>query len=541
MEASAIIKSIESVTKKWTKQRKAEERGRTQSRRDALIRLYRVSIKDAACRVMADAYSKASDGGRLPVAARQLYYAGRGPIMEATQRTELNSQYFTQTILPEYTACHQEETSDWDITYDARGHFAEPHTGIITPLGTLDVRQYLATVRDHVIKPLDASRLLAHKITRFPTCGPEHRFSAVLFIEKEGFMPLFAAVKLAERFDIAIMSTKGMPVVACRHLADELCGKHGIPLMVLHDFDKAGFSIAGTLAGVDHYDQNYNERTTRYDYRHNFNVIDLGLRLADVRAYNLESEPVQYRSDPTSNLKENGAMPEEVKFLCATPRSYRPVGRRVELNAFTSADFIRWIEAKLQANGIKKVIPDTETLAVAYRRALQVEIVRDQLDAIVQQAGESAQRTKLPANLDRVVGKALNADPTQPWDQAVAVIAAANCKKRDGQKPGKQAKSNAPADVAFTNPAPPAKKRSGERPRKKEAAPATLEELGMSDRLARQCRAVAEFPAEWLEEYVKATSGTDGEVTTEGFLAFCKKRKNRKTDLACSKSATEDV
>ena len=32
----------------------------------------------------------------------------------------------------------------------------------------------------------------------------------ILFIEKEGFMPLFEAVQLAERFDLAIMSTKGM-------------------------------------------------------------------------------------------------------------------------------------------------------------------------------------------------------------------------------------------------------------------------------------------------------------------------------------------
>ena len=62
------------------------------------------------------------------------------------------------------------------------------------------------------------------------------------------------------------------------------CAGYGIPLLVLHDFDKAGFSIAGTLAGVDHYDKNYNERATRYDYRHDFDVIDLGLRLPDVHA-----------------------------------------------------------------------------------------------------------------------------------------------------------------------------------------------------------------------------------------------------------------
>ena len=67
-------------------------------------------------------------------------------------------------------------------------------------------------------------------------------------------------------------------------------------------------------------------------------------------------------------------------------------GRRVELNAFTSADFIRWIEAKLKANGIKKVVPDAKTLEVAYRRAVQIEVVREQLTAIVQK-GKRGGRT----------------------------------------------------------------------------------------------------------------------------------------------------
>ena len=50
-------------------------------------------------------------------------------------------------------------------------------------------------------------------------------------------MPLFEAVKLAERYDLAIMSTKGMSVTAARELVDVLCGDHGIPLL-----DTAGTS-----------------------------------------------------------------------------------------------------------------------------------------------------------------------------------------------------------------------------------------------------------------------------------------------------------
>ena len=62
----------------------------------------------------------------------------------------------------------------------------------------------------------------------------------MLFIEKEGFLPLFEAVHLAERYDLAIMSTKGMSSTAARTLIDNLC-RHQVPLLVLHDFDKADF------------------------------------------------------------------------------------------------------------------------------------------------------------------------------------------------------------------------------------------------------------------------------------------------------------
>jgi DNA topoisomerase VI subunit A len=68
-----------------------------------------------------------------------------------------------------------------------------------------------------------------------------------LFVEKEGFDPLLKAAHIDEKFDLAIMSTKGMSVVAARALVDEICHDHDIPLLLLHDFDKAGFSIAGTL------------------------------------------------------------------------------------------------------------------------------------------------------------------------------------------------------------------------------------------------------------------------------------------------------
>jgi DNA topoisomerase VI subunit A len=54
-------------------------------------------------------------------------------------------------------------------------------------------------------------------------------------------------VHLAEKYDLAIMSSKGMSVTAARRLADKICSQYKIPLLILHDFDIAGFSIAATL------------------------------------------------------------------------------------------------------------------------------------------------------------------------------------------------------------------------------------------------------------------------------------------------------
>src|SRR4051794_9317889 len=39
----------------------------------------------------------------------------------------------------------------------------------------------------------------------YPTYGPKNRYGAILFVEKEGFAPLFGKVKLAQRYDIAVM------------------------------------------------------------------------------------------------------------------------------------------------------------------------------------------------------------------------------------------------------------------------------------------------------------------------------------------------
>jgi hypothetical protein len=192
-----------------------------------------ISIKDAAWSVMAEAYQVASGNGRYPANARQIMYAARPKILALTDNNKLDDRYFTQTLLPDYIEEYPEETDEWDVVFDARGTFIEPHTGKEIGLGTLEVREYLG----------DRPRLgpaveLAYN-EMFSTTGPTNRYSNVLFIEKEGFAQLLRAARIAERFDIAVMSTKGMSTTAARMHIDGL-SPHIENVLVLHDFEGIG-------------------------------------------------------------------------------------------------------------------------------------------------------------------------------------------------------------------------------------------------------------------------------------------------------------
>src|SRR5262249_19148679 len=347
---------------------------------------------------MKDAYMKASGGGRLPAEARQIMYAARGPVIELTGKATpwKHSSYFIQKLLPDYMESHPETTKDWDVVFDARGHLVEPHTKRRIDLGTVAVRNYIREGNggsrdgDMIVVPHD-----------FETCGPENRYRFALFVEKEGFNHLWEAVRLVERFDIAIMSTKGMSVTAARTLVEKLSEKD-VTILVLRDFDKAGFSIVHTLRND----------TRRFQFSKKPNVIDLGLRLEDVRALNLESEQVEYNSDPRPNLKRNGATDEEIEFLAN--------GERVEINAMPSDVLVEWLEKKLTDAGATKFVPSDDTLAEAWKQSRR----RVKVQAAIDKALEEAKQTDepMPDGLADRIREAIEGK-AESWDEALYQMA----------------------------------------------------------------------------------------------------------------------
>jgi hypothetical protein len=360
-----------------------------------------LSIRDAAWSVMEDAYAVASGEGRYPANARQIMYAARPTILELTGRDALDDKYFTQTLLPDYLEEHPDETAGWDVVFDARGHFVEPHTTRSVPLGTLDVRQYLGD-RPKLERPaaVDPGSMLS-------TVGPANRYSTILFIEKEGFDPLLAAARIAERFDVAIMSTKGMSVTAARLLLDRLAPSIE-RVLVLHDFDIVGFSIFGTLSAD----------TRRYRFENEVNFVDLGLRLTDVHELDLQTEPIKpFDEDEwqkrAATLQEHGATRREIAFL----RKHR-----VELNAMTADVFVAFLERKLDEWGVRKLVPDEEVMKCHARQVLKRAVANRRLDAVRAEIEAEAEAMVLPADFRARVAALLAQKPELPWDIAVAHV-----------------------------------------------------------------------------------------------------------------------
>lgn len=396
-----LISSLSSITKQWKQaKRQADRQDRISASRLELMRYrpQRYSIRGAAFDFMEQAYQKASGNGCYPANARQIYYAARPHILRATGETSLSSLYFIQTLLKDYMEWQQ---SSWDVVFDARGHFTEPHTEEQIGLGGIEVRDYIRAFTDGHIDETPETEARV----KVPTKGPSLRYGAVLFIEKEGFGPLLKKAQIAEKYDLALASTKGMPVSALCDLLQKLKSRN-ITAYVVRDFDKAGFSIVSTL------------RKGARGSKGSGDIVDLGFRLKDIEG--LQREDVEYHSDPRLNLKRNGATQEEIDILCRS-NDYRDYsGERVELNAMTADEFVQWLERKLDEH-VKKLIPDSKILTAAYRRAVFLRRIEEHIENIQNEI--SSDPIDIPGNLEKKIHKILKDEPELPWDRAVWRVA----------------------------------------------------------------------------------------------------------------------
>ena len=390
--ADDIKKGLTKNLSNFTKQRKAEEKhcGAVRWRTSRMREVRGMYLIEAANEVMAECYAKVSDNNQLPATARQIYYVAR-PLIEERTDKPLSYPYFSQTLLPNYV---NEHGAGWDVVYDDRGHFTEPHVKRVIGLGTLNVRAYLSRTAPLQLEEADFDP------AGVTTYGPDGAFGAVLYVEKEVFMPLFDRVRLAQRYDIAIMSSKGMSVTAARELVNGVC-EAAVPLLVLHDFDAAGIIIKDTLEND----------TRRYSYSNPPDVIDIGLGYNDIAG--LTPEPNK-SAISDERLSQAGLGQAAIDFLSS---------QRVELNAMTSRQLVDFVEGKLKQHGVGKLIPDAKTLAETYEMFAASDRLSDAFDEMKEKLeGEEQKTVKVPDDLKAKIETLLKEKPDITWHRAIRLI-----------------------------------------------------------------------------------------------------------------------
>ncbi len=327
-----VLKPYYKEGKRRAKRQRAAERSSATKKKDGEKQL---SLKEATAKVIKDAWRHTTGGGQLPVGARRLFYAVRSRIPEVTDKrfsTDNGYQYFSQTLLPEYQQQRVDEGKEplAGVYYDPRGKIHEAHTGKAMDLGTRDVESY-----------------------EFPP----YTFNKLLYVEKRGQVPLLQAARLAERYDMALVTEAGFATVAARTLLSAGSTDEQYQVFCLHDADYPGYNILRTLR----------EATARMP-EHSMEVYDIGLTVEQV----IEADKTPETYTRTSKVPE-----KLIPLLNDVEREWflgEHLGKkgnkdiyssnRFELDDLTAPEVIDHIERRLEELGVEpKAIPPDKVLA----------------------------------------------------------------------------------------------------------------------------------------------------------------------------------
>lgn len=265
---------------------------------------------------MEEAINKASGDRKYKFSQRQLYYAIRPYVMDGLDK-QPDYNYFCR-LLTEY----ENEYGDIPGLYrDPRGTLYHPHLHQEIPVGTVAISEYER---------------------------PSWTFNKILYSEKEGFFTILKDAKFPERYDCALLTSKGYASRAVKDLFD-LLGEtdEEIQFFCIHDSDGPGTKIYETL-----------QEATLTRKARKIKVINLGLDPWEASEMGLEVESF-----------ENKTKKPVADYIRYYDHEYGTSWRkwlqtnRVELNAMTTPQFLKWLESKMKQFGIGKVIPDVHTLS----------------------------------------------------------------------------------------------------------------------------------------------------------------------------------
>ena len=297
------------------------------------IRKYESTVRDIVIPLFPDAIEKVSSSGKYGFSVRQLYYVIR-PLYateKAGQKSQLEYNYFAK-LLEEYERSIGRRIALREIN----GEMIAPHEAEGCALGTAEVAQYVV---------------------------PKHKFNKIIYIEKRGFIDPIVTSNFHNRFDVAIAAGVGFSTWAARDLLAKIQRITPIKIFCVHDADIAGCDINRTLSLPSPFN----------NYR--LKVIDLGLTPKQAIERNMEVETYYYKQGLPCELAKT-LSPQEIEWLKGG-EEYPPFdnAQRVELNAFTPEEFLKWLEERLDELGIKeKVRPEDKVVDEKTQETVQTSL-----------------------------------------------------------------------------------------------------------------------------------------------------------------------
>lgn len=348
---SFLNELLEKLNKAITKENRLFSAGNKRTNNRAVMRDY-----------VTEAFNLASDNGRYAITARQIWYKMR----EISGLEEKKNTYadFTQEILTEWIDDNPEYEDK--VNFSDRGNFFVD--GSQNGLGTANVRNFINTIgtSENIFKCYGG---ISGNIHIEPDFDLVYKYDKVLYIEKTGFDAIFKAEKVGEKYNMIIVSGQGFSTRAAKTLLYKF-QQMGLKLYCLHDLDISGIYILDSFA------------TPNKKFKECINMENLGVTLEDVDKYHIEPEKVDIKQEDKKKLKN---LAYEYRMFFDAGTSYR----RVELNAFTTAQILEILENKLSAVNNLPTINLEETLNVDHKAIretafmhIMAEKYKEQLDKI---------------------------------------------------------------------------------------------------------------------------------------------------------------
>ena len=368
----------------------------------------RPSIRDVVLELLPGALEIEFASG-LMFNTRRLVYRIRDEVQRRADK-ELTQAYFDDLL----TAIEAEKGDLSPLLYrEPRGSFLIPHRhGDATPLGTLTVRAFRR---------------------------PVWTFNKVLLIEKDDLRLMLEQAGWAERHDCLLMSSKGFTTRAARDLIDAIAETtEPVRVFCCHDADAAGTLIQHTV-----------QHATLARGAQKTEVIDIGLQPWEGVALGLaiEKVPVNFTKSGPARRRPVGQYVREHGTPAPNGETWEEwlQHSRIELNAFTSAELIGWLDTKMAEAGVGKVIPPDDILQNEFAELLRDRAqtaVTDEIDQRVenQVAGIEAEKTEatkeIQAEIDRMTAdlRAKRDQVLEPFERRIeAVIAEAEAIDREAE------------------------------------------------------------------------------------------------------------